>query len=458
MQTLTDNNRKWWILAAVGGLGGMILLDETVVGIALPTIRTDLGMSDVSAHWAISAYLLVFSVLTASAGRISDRIGLRASFVLGITIFGAASLASGLADSGTMLIIARIFQGVGSAIIFPLSVAAISNVFPPDQRGKALGMLATIGLVMFAAGPLLGGLLTELISWRWIFWINLPFLGLIAFLFLSAWNIPTAKAEKNDTRFDITGFGTLVLGLTLMVIAIMQASSWDLPVTLGLLTAGIVLLFVFAANEHRVAEPLIKTDLFGSPTFLGSNYVLLAGQFCKFSLVIFVPLYLQDVLHMNPFVAGLALLVAVGASPVAAGPAGHFSDKLGARRLTLISLSVATMAMIWIGICINWDSYIIMVPGLIVVGGSMPFFFVPPLRAIMSSVSEENRGQAGGISTTSRLLGGTIGVAICSMLYTLTQQFQVVFLVTAAVMASGLLVAWLCIERPTRANTDSPST
>ena len=182
MLRIDDHNRKWWILVAVGGVLGMIVLEETVLGVALPTIRRDLGMSQVTSHWIVNAYLLVFTIFAAAGGSLDDFIDVRRFFVAGLTVFGLASLAAGLSDSSTATITARSIQGIGAAIIFPTAVAMITQVFPPEQRGLAFGIQTAIGGSFIAMGPLVGGFFTEVISWRWIFWINLPFVVAIAFV------------------------------------------------------------------------------------------------------------------------------------------------------------------------------------------------------------------------------------------------------------------------------------
>ena len=216
---ITDQNRKWWILIAMGACGGLIMLDETVVGVALPTVRRELGMSEVASHWVISIYMLVFAGAAAASGRIGDVVGFKNLLVVGGSLFGVASLASGLADDGASLITARAVQGLGAAVIFPATVAIVMIVFPKTQRGFAMGILAAIGTTFLAVGPLVGGFVTEIFSWRWIFWINVPIVIAIVAIVSVVW-VDTPRSGARP-RLDYGGLLTLVGGLTLLVFAIM---------------------------------------------------------------------------------------------------------------------------------------------------------------------------------------------------------------------------------------------
>jgi len=447
MLPISDKSRKWWILIAMGAVGGVILLDETVVGVALPTIRKDLGMSSVASHWVVSAYLLVFTGFAAAGGKIGDVIGLRIVFVVSMLIFGLASLVSGFAPDGAWLIASRAVQGVGAAVIFPASFAMVTIVFPKEQRGMAIGILAAVGTVFLAAGPLVGGFLTEIFSWRWIFWVNAPIVVLIMLVVSAAWVDPPRKGGRPD--IDYGGLLMLVAGLSMLVLAAMQGEAWGWtrPVILALLVGGLVALALFVLIERRRAEPLIEVDLFRNATFSACNLMLLTAQFGKITIFVFVALYLQDALKMSPLTAGLALLVAVVGTPIAATPSGWLADRFGARRPALAGQALTALAMLWVGFASAWDSYVLLVPGLVLWGAALPLCFMPVQREIMNAVPVEKQGQAGGIMVTTRLLGGTVGMATCSTLFAMTEDFQVCFLATGGVMLAVLLVGWFAIGR-----------
>lgn len=444
MLRITDENRKWWILFAMGAGAGLIMLDETVVGVALPTLRRDLGLSEVGSHWVVSAYMLVFTGAAAAGGKLGDIVGFKALALAGGAIFGLASLAAGFSDSGGFLIAARVVQGIGAAAIFPTTVAMIMIAFPKAQRGMAMGTLAAVGTSFLAAGPFVGGFLTELVSWRWIFWVNVPIVALLAAIVVMAWVDPPVK-EGERPGFDLGGFVTLVGGLCLLVFAIMQGASWGWTqgVILACLAGGVIILSIFVVLEGRRDDPLIEVDLFAIASFSACTLVLFVGQFAKMAIVVFAALYLQDRLGMSPLIAGLALLASVLAFPILSAPVGRLADKHGARQLVLSGLGLATLAMGWIGVVSAWESYWVLLPGLVLWGGGMVFCYAPTLRAMANAVPVEKQGQTSGIGVTARLLGGTVGMAVCSTLLVMTNSFQVVFLTTGALMLATVVFAWL---------------
>jgi len=448
MLRMTDDRRKWWVLVAMGAVGGLILLDETVVGVALPTIRSDLGMSQVASHWVVGAYFLVFTGFAAAAGRTGDIIGLRTVFLAGLAVFGLASLASGFTREGAWLLMSRAFQGLGAAAIFPASLAMVATVFPKTERGKAVGMVATIGTAFLMAGPLVGGVLTETISWRWIFWINVPMVTVIAIMVVAAWSEPTRTGER--PRMDAGGMLSLVMGLALLVFATMQGPDWGWTGATfwTVLACGLASLGLFVSIERRRDAPLIDVALFSEANFTACTLMIFAVQFSKITIVVFAALYLQHALGMSPLTAGLGLLMAVAGLPLTATWSGCLADKLGARQPALWGTAAATLGMLGIGLAAAWNSYAAIVPGLILWGLASPFGFIPPARVIMTAVPAEKQGQASGITMTMRLVGGTGGLAVGSTLLTSTGSYQVVFLATGGVMLAVLLFGWLAIERP----------
>jgi len=446
MLGINESTRKWRILAAMGAIAGLIMLDETVVAVALPTVRRDLAMSGVAAHWVISVYFLLFTVFAAAGGKLGDVLGFKRLLFVGAAIFGLASLACGMAEGGTFLIAARAVQGLGAALIFPATIAMVTIVFPQDQRGMAIGVLAAVGTTMLALGPLVGGFLTEIVSWRWIFWVNVPIVLAIIVIVMVAWVDLPPKGERS--RFDYGGLVALVGGLAMVVFAIMQGATWGWTQTviLGLLICGIAFLALFVFVEVRREDPLIEVDLFRIASFSACTLVLFVGQYCKIALIVFIALYLQDDLKMTPFEAGLALLVAVAAFPFLSAPVGRMADRFGARRPVLGGLALATLGMFWLGIAVAWDSYLLLLPGLIVWGLGMPFCYAPTMRAMANAVPREKQGQIGGIVITARLLGGTFGMAVGSTLLTMTGTFTAVFLATAAFMLAVVVVGYTAIE------------
>lgn len=439
--------RKWWILIAMGAILGVILLDETVVGVALPTMQTDLGMSEVASHWVVNIYMLVLACLAAAAGKLGDIVGHKALMITGLLIFGLASLMSGFAESGHWLIAARGVQGLGAAIIFPSSLAMVTIAFPVAQRGMAMGIYGAVGTTFLALGPAVGGFLTEFASWRWIFWVNPPIVLLIAAVVLAAWLDP-AEATKGE-RLDKTGLLLLVGGLSPLVFATMQAPEWGWldPTIVVLGIAGIVLLAGFAVFERRVAQPLIEVGLFSNPTFTSCNLIVFLAQYSKMAVFVFGALYLQDVLGMTSLMAGLALLPTVAPQIIAAPLAGIAADRYGARWPSLGGLAMMTFGLAWMWLALDARSYWVLFPGLLAWGLSPAFLFVPPQRAVMNAVPVAKQGQAGGIVMSAQLLGATVGMSVCSAVFSTTNDYRAVFLSNTILSLGILLISWLTIER-----------
>lgn len=430
----------------MGAVMGMLLLDETVVAVALPTIRADLGMSEDAFHWVINSYLLTFASLTAFGGKLGDVRGHRSVFIIGAMIFGLASLWCGFADRGNMLITARAVQGLGAAIIFPVSLAMILVAFPPQERGMALGLWSAAGTVFLALGPLVGGFLVHVLSWRWIFWINPPVVVLIMAVIFTKWVEP-ARAHF-AARIDYWGFATLVGGLGLFVFGIMQGPDWGwltLPV-IGTILGGVIFLAIFTFIERRIESPLLDLKLLSNPTVAAANLVIFNAQFNQMALVVFGALYLQQVLHMPPLTAGLALLPAVGAAPICGAPTGRLADRFGARCVTLGALTLTIAAMVWISLGTKGRNYLLLVPALIAWGAANCAMYIGPRKAVTNCTPNEKQGEASGVLITTQQLGGTIGVAVCGIIYIATHSYLAVFLAPATLSVFSLVVASLFLE------------
>jgi len=444
MPTINDENRKWWILAAMGTVLGVVVLDETVVGVTLPTMIRELGLTTVASHWVINAYLLVFTVLAAAAGRLGDIVGLRRLFVIGLAIFAVASLACGFAESGNWLIALRAVQGIGAAVIFPGSLAMMTHAFPEEQRGMAMGIYGSIGTALLSLGPLAGGFFSEFLTWRWIFWINPPIVVLVALVVLAAWRDP--PREQPPVKLDILGLTALIAGLGLAVFALMQGPDWGWSHA-GIwliLAAGIVVLIGFVLIELRVPEPLIDVVLFRNGAFTTFNLAIFAAQFSKIAVFVFVAIYLQNVLGYGPLLAGGVILVATVPTLLTAYPTGVILDRVGSRVLVVGASAAGVIAMVLVTLATIRDSDLLLLPALVVWGGCISLWFVPSLRDVMNTVPPDKRGEAGGISMTAQLLGGTVGMTICSLLFATTSAYWPIYALTA-----GLLVILFLLGRAT---------
>ncbi|MDA4848270.1 DHA2 family efflux MFS transporter permease subunit [Hoeflea poritis] len=445
MLIVNENNRKWWLLTAMSGGLGLVLFDETVVGVALPVIRSELGMSEIASHWVVNAYLLVFAGLVAIGGRMGDLFSLKPLFLAGTALFGLSSVAAGFAPNTETLIIARGIQGIGAAIVFPLSLSIITLIFPPEQRGLALGLNGTIGTVFLALGPFVGGLFADFLSWRWIFWIN-PFLtAAMIFIVVRAWG--DVEERKDERPLDIPGVVLLCAGLGLVVFALMQAPDfgWSNPVTIIPLAVGIVASALFVVHELRNRAPLIDLELFASSTFAASNAIIFLAQFMKVCTFVFGALYFQAKLGMSPFVAGLAILPLVVLQPFLAAPTGMIVDRYGTRLPSVIGVAIALVSVLWFTLAIPGQLYWSILPAFLLWSVAMPFLFIGPQKAVMGSVRPENRGQAGGIVMTGQMLGGTIGMAVASAIFSTTQNYQAIFRAVTALTLVTLVYVWLAL-------------
>ncbi|WOO40970.1 MFS transporter [Rubellicoccus peritrichatus] len=447
MPLITDNNRKWWVLASVGGVLGMVILDQTVVGVALPRMQEDLGMTQVSSHWIVNAYLIIFAAVAVAGGRLGDYIGLKLAFVIGLSVFGLTSLAAGFAQDGTTIIIARSLQGIGAAIIFPTSVSMITKVFPPEQRGLAYGIQTATGGIFMSLGPFVGGLFTDLLSWRWIFWINLPLVLFVIFVTLKVWG--KTPRDTQLPRFDFAGLILITLGLATLVLGLMQSAVWGWTnvATITAFASSAILLLAFIVFETRIASPLIDLSLFRVPQFTGSDLVVFTGNYNQICVIIFVALFFQEVLGMDPLIAGTCLLVAVVPTLFTSILSGKLADRFPIKWVALSGLFINSSAVLWIGFVSRSDSYALIIAPLILWGLSLPFQFAPTRRAAMSAVPEDKRGQASGINLTSQLLGGAIGVAVSSTILAGTGRYDVLFWTAGSFSMLILAIGWFTLKK-----------
>ncbi len=437
MQTEVQDRSRWWILGAMGAILGVILLDETVVSVALPTIRDELHLSRLDAHWVVNIYLLVLACFAGAAGRLGDILGVQVLLSAGLLIFGLSSVLGGFAENGFELLTARAVQGIGAALIFPLSMVILIQSFDEQERGLALGLYGGIGTVFLSLGPLVGGVLTEFLSWRWIFWVNPPIVLAVAAITWTFWRDPPHLSERG---FDWKGLVLLVPGLAALVFAIMEGPDrgWVQPEVLAALIAGLAALTLFVWIERRIPTPMIAVTLFTNPGFAAANMILFTAQFGKIALFVFGASYFQTKLGFSPLAAGAALLPIAFPQIFVAPMAGKVADKFGTRGPSLTGTALGTVAILLVALGMYQDITALVFAGYILWGCCVPFLFVPPRRAIMSAVSQNLHGQASGISMTFQLLGGTVGMALGSSIFAITNSYPLVFFFVAGFAACVL--------------------
>lgn len=456
MALIDDGNRRWWVLLSAAFTFGLMVLDETIVGVALVTIRSELGLSNIVSHWVVNVYLLTFTSFVAVGGKLVDELGQTRMLTVGLVLFGLSSLAAGFSQGGALLIAARGLQGVGAGIIVPASMAIGTALFSSRERGLALGVQITIAAVFMSSGPLLGGYFSQVLSWRWIFWINLPVIAAILLVIHSAWKPPAPAHGGDETaagfKLDTRGFVLLVAGLGAFVGGVMQGSDWGWtsPATIGLIVAGAILLSVFTFTELKAKAPLVDLELLRIAAFSASCAAFFMFQYAKMVVFVFLALYLQQVLALSPLDAGLVIVLAVLPSLGVSYIAGKCADRFGSRSPLLIAMLAQVLALAGIGVSTAYSLLVPVVVLLVVWGTAMPFYAIAGRRTVLNAVPLEGRGKATGVNFTIQLLGGTIGVALASAMHGETGGFAMMFLATAALMlaASVPVAAFVKAERP----------
>ncbi len=414
---ITEDNRKWWTLGAMCFALFMIMLDNTVVNVALPSIQKDLGASISGLEWTINGYTLSFAVLLATGGRLGDIFGRRRMFLFGVVIFTLSSATAGFAVSSTDLVASRVVQGVGAALMMPATLSIITDAFPASERGKAMGMWAGVSALALAVGPVLGGFLTEHVSWRAIFYLNIPVaIGAVtAALF--------AVRESRDTtvgrEVDYAGVATLTAGLTALILALVEGNSWGWGSTeiVALLVGAVVGLGAFVAIERRVKVPMVDFSLLSDRNFLGAVVVALIVSFSMLGVFFFLALYMQDILRYSPLEAGVrflpSTLMIVGVAPVA----GRLSDRFGPRWLIAGGLTVVAASLyVFSGIAVD-SGYLDLLPGFMLLGIGIAMTMSPMTSAAMNAVPVQKAGIASGVLSMFRMIGGSLGVAVTGAIF-----------------------------------------
>jgi EmrB/QacA subfamily drug resistance transporter len=408
---ITDENRRWWTLGAMCFALFMIMLDNTVVNVALPSIQRDLGASLSSLEWTINGYTLAFAVILATGGRLGDIFGRRRVFLIGVTLFTISSATAGLAAGATSLVASRVAQGVGAALMMPATLSIVTNAFPPHERGKAIGTWAGVSALALAIGPVLGGLLTEHVSWRAIFYINLP-VGVAAVL-ASLFAVRESRDETVGRQVDIAGVVALTVALTALVLALIEGNSWGWGslAIVSLLAGAVLMIGVFVLVELRVAAPMVEFRLFASRNFIGANLVALVVTFAMLGQFFFIALYMQDILLYSPLEAGLRFLPATLMIVAFAPLAGRLTDRVGPRWLIAGGLLSVAGALYWLTTVDVGTTYGSIWPSFTLMGLGMAFVMSPMSTAAMNAVAEAKAGIASGILSMNRMIGGSLGVA-----------------------------------------------
>ncbi len=456
--------RKWFALALLLGVQFMVVLDIAIVNVALPSIQSDLGFSQENLQWVVSAYALLFGGFLLLGGRIADLIGRRRVFVVGLVVFTGASLLSGLSWSEGALIGARGLQGLGAALITPAALSILTTTFAEGkERNAALGAWGGVGAFGAVAGVLLGGVLTDALSWQWIFFVNVP-VGLLGLALA-----PLLLTESRDARvktFDLPGAVLVTGGLVTLVYGITQANNngWGSLETIALFATAFVVLAAFVVWERRTAEPLVPFSIFRLRTVVGANVAGLILGTAIFAMFLMLTLYMQQVLHYSPMKTGVAYLAVAGTAIFWSALGAQLVTRVGVKPVLVAGMTALSAGLIYFTQVSPHGSYLgDLLPGFLLIAVGLGFSFVPISIAALAGVQPAEAGLASGLINMSQQIGGALGIAALSAIATsttsdsivsgtaragaLTDGFQAAFMGAAAVALLGILVALLVVRR-----------
>ena len=452
----------WVVLVLICLAQFMVVLDATIVNVALPSIQKDLHLSEGSLQWIINAYTLVFGGFLLLGGRAGDLLGRKRLFLIGLVIFTGASLLDGLASSEGMLVGSRALQGLGAALISPAALSIISTTFAEGaERARALGVWAAIAIGGSAVGLILGGVLTQYFSWPWIFFVNVP-VGVAAFL-LSLRFVPESRDSEAHRSYDLVGAVTVTSGLMALVYAIVgaQSAGWGSAKTLGFFSLAVVLLAVFVAIELRAKAPLVRLSIFRIRSLLTANVAMFLAMSGMFAMFFFNTLYIQRVLGYGPLKAGIAFLPFTAGIMISAGVASQFAPRLGVRPVAAVGMLLTAAGLLLLTQLPVHGSYAANVlPSIALSSLGMGAVFMPLTLIATTGLDDEDQGLASGLFNTAQQVGGALGLAVLSTLaasrtssaggspmHALVLGFHWAFAAGAVVMFAALAVMIALLRR-----------
>jgi EmrB/QacA subfamily drug resistance transporter len=456
----------WIVLVLVCLAQFMVVLDATITNVALPSIKIALDMSASDLQWIVNAYTLIFGGFLLLGGRAGDLIGRKRVFLSGVVLFTLASMLCGVASSQELLIIGRGIQGLGAALVSPAALSIVTTTFEEGpRRTKAMGVWAAIAVGGGAVGLVLGGALTEYLSWPWIFFVNVP-VGIAAFV-LSLRLVPESRDEHAKRSFDVAGAVSITSGLILLVYAIVRSGEkgWGSTEVLGLLAAAVVLHAIFVFVELRSSAPLVRLNIFRVRSLRGANVSMLLVASGLFAMFFFNTLYVQNVLHYSPLKAGLAFIPFTAGIIVGSVLSQGLIPKLGARDVPVIGLVMAALGMLaFLRLDVGGSYWTDLLPGILLCSIGMGLVFVPVTLIATSGVPHEDAGLASGMFNTSQQIGGALGLAILSTLAAnktadvlsggstdqgsaLVDGFHVAYIGSAALLGAAAVLMLLLLRR-----------
>jgi EmrB/QacA subfamily drug resistance transporter len=462
----STSRRAWLTLAVTGTALFMTALDNLVVGVALPSIRADLGGSIEALEWTVNAYTLAFAVLLLTGAALGDRFGRKRVFGIGVAVFTGASALAALAPSIEALIAARAIQGFGAAIVTPLTLTLVSEAFPPEKRGAALGIWGGISGLGVAIGPLVGGAVVEGIAWQWIFWLNVP-IGLAL--------IPLARRTLTESRgpdreLDLRGLTLAGLGLFGLTFGLVrgEALGWTSATVVTSLTAGLALLVAFARHEGRAAAPMLPLRFFRSRSFSATNGLSFAMFFGTFGAIFLLSQFFQTAQGLGPLEAGLRTLPWTGMPMIVAPIAGVLGARVGTKPLMVAGLALQAIGLAWIAVVTAPDTAFseLIVP-FVLTGTGMALIFPTAAETVLASVGPREAGKASGANNAIREVGGVMGVAVLASVFAaqggyespqaFTDGVVAALPIAVVVLAAGAVLAMLVPGRGRPARAGAPA-
>ncbi len=412
-----EHANKWAVLALAAAGGFMTTLDSSIVNIGLPAIAHTFGIGVSGAiEWVIIGYLVVIAAVLLSLGRLADMVGRKAIYEMGLVIFVLGSIFSGAAPSLTILILARLFQGLGGALIFSVNIAMITSVFPASQRGQALGLNAIVVALGVSAGPTFGGLITQYLTWRWIFYINVP-IGII--VFIASMRILTEGLHRNKGRFDPGGAVLFAVGLASLTLGLSfgQEWGWTSPGLVTALLVGVVALVAAILVERRVSDPILRLSLLRNRVFASANISFILCMLALFAPGFLLPFYFEELRGFSVIQAGLFLTPLPLVLAIMAPLSGSLADRIGSRLLSPLGLAIACLGLFLLSQLTIQNSSWDIIWRLVVTGIGQGLFQAPNTRALMSAAPQNEQGIASGVLATGRVIGQAISVALAGSLF-----------------------------------------
>ena len=474
--TSSSDRRRWIALILLCAAQFVVVLDASIVNVALPSIGRALHFSEQNLQWVVNAYVLVFGGFLLLGGRMADLLGRRRVFMGGLVLFGLASLAGGLASSEGMLIAARAVQGLGGAILSPAALSIVTTTFKEgSERNRALGIWGAVAGSGGAAGVLLGGVLTDSAGWEWIFFVNTPITFLAAFL--APRLIDESRADASVRHFDTAGAVTVTAGLSILVYAMVDATNagWGSTQTISLLILSLALLVSFVVIELRSRAPLVPFRIFRSRSITGANVTGLLLGASLFSMFFFVSLYMQQVLGYSPLKAGFSYLPLAVTIILSAGIASQLVSRFGFKPILVAGMGLVAIGLLMFsGVSVDGSYASDVLPASVIAGAGLGFSFVPVTIAAVSGVRDDDAGLASGLINTSQQIGGALGLAVLSTIAisrtnaltagthapptpsALTEGFQYAFTAGAGFAVLGIVLGLLLIKgRPRDESVDA---